>query len=86
MKNGRVPRIQSAAAFTDPSAYVMPLVGPAGKHLLDAGWLFQNSDTILESVLGQEGCGVPRLGAHIGPWETLVCNLPGIHWNITKKK
>ena len=37
MKKGSVPRIQSAAALTAARAYVMPFVGPADRHLSDAG-------------------------------------------------
>ena len=45
MKKGRSPSAQSAAAFTEPIAYVMPTAKAVEKHLLLAGWLFQNSAT-----------------------------------------
>ena len=50
MKSGKMPRAQSAAALTADSAYVMPFVGPAEIHLVEAGWLFQNSETVVVSV------------------------------------
>lgn len=74
MKKGKVPSAQSAAALTAARAYVIPCVGPADKHLFDAGWLIQNSDTFVRSAAGH------------GEERDKHRNLPGVHWNVTKKK
>ena len=51
LKNGKVPRAQSAAAHTAIKAYVVLFVSPADKNLSDAWWLFQNSGAFAESAV-----------------------------------
>jgi hypothetical protein len=46
MKNGSIPKAQSAAALTPASAKLIPRVIPLSKHFSEAGCLFQKSLTV----------------------------------------